>query len=95
MIFLTQFEGGICLTNRKNNNLVALAKNKILYLEDFILRPLEINDLIDYHEITSDDETLKYDYPAHESLEESLQMLVVWNLSQPLGRYGIELKKNW
>lgn len=46
----------------------------------------------DYHEYTSDADLLKYDYPAYKSLDESRYSLVVWNLSQPLGRYGIELK---
>lgn len=81
------------MSERKNNNLIIFAKNRSIELDEYLLRPLDINDLVDYHEFTSDEETLKYDYPAHKTLEESLQMLVVWNLAQPLGKYGIEQKK--
>lgn len=57
------------------------------------MRPLTLEDLLDYHELTSNDEALQYDYPAHQDLEESLRMLVKWNLANPLGRYGIVAQK--
>lgn len=75
-----------------NTPLVCLAEHNVLETERLILRPMTMADLADYHEYTSDADLLKYDYPAHKSLDESRYSLVVWNLSQPLGRYGIELK---
>lgn len=72
--------------------LVYLAEHTVLEIERLLLRPMTMADLEDYHEYTSDAELLKYDYPAHKSLAESRYSLVVWNISQPLGRYGIELK---
>ena len=72
--------------------LVFLAQNTHLETDRLLLRPMTVDDLRDYHEYTSNSELLRYDYPEHESIEESLESLVTWNLSQPLGRYGIELK---
>lgn len=74
------------------NPLVALAQHNRLETERLVLRPLTLNDLEDYHAYTSDDDLLKYDYPAHQSKEESLEFLVLYNLAAPLGRYGIEIK---
>lgn len=70
-------------------NLTSLAKIETLEMNHFFLRRIELGDLLDYHELTSNDEALKFDYPAHKNLEESLHMLVKWNLSSPIGRYGI------
>ena len=75
-----------------NRALVYLAENPILETERLLLRPMTMDDLLDYHEYTSDGELLKYDYPEHQSIEESRESLVLYNLSAPLGRYGIELK---
>lgn len=72
--------------------LVYLAENRMIETERLLLRPMTMDDLQDYHEYTSDADLLKYDYPEHQSLEESRYSLVAYNLSQPLGRYGIELK---
>lgn len=73
-------------------NLIQLARNQKFELPKFYLRPITIADLVDYHELTANDDALKYDYPAHQNLEESLSMMVKWHLSQPLGKYGIILK---
>ena len=73
--------------------ILSLAKNRTLDLERLILRPLTQADLMDYHELTSDDEALKYDYPAHQTIEESEEMLVKWHLSIPFGKYGVYHKR--
>lgn len=71
--------------------LIDFSKNRQLQTERLQLRPMTIEDLTDYHEYTSDEEVLKFDYFPHKNLAESELSLVKWNLSQPLGRYGIEL----
>lgn len=55
-------------------------------------RPFNLADSTDYHEYISDSELLKYDYPTHTSLEESLEKIILSNLAQRLGKYRIELK---
>lgn len=74
--------------------ILSLAKNRTLDLERLILRALTQADLSDYHELTSDDAALKYDYPAHQTIEESEEMLVKWHLSIPFGKYGVYHKKD-
>lgn len=80
------------MISKENYNLAVLSKHNVIKIDEYVMRPLHVTDLLDYHEITSDEETLKFDYPAHTSLDESLEMLVKWNLSQPIGKYGIEDK---
>ena len=74
-------------------DLVILAHNTVLETERLWLRPMTLSDLEDYHAYTSDDALLRYDYPAHQSLEESLEGLVLYHLQSPLGKYGIALKE--
>lgn len=73
--------------------LVILAQNRYLETSRLYLRPMDVSDLEDYHAYTSDDDLLKYDYPAHRSLSESLEGLVLYNLQSPLGRFGIVHKE--
>ena len=71
--------------------LIDFSKNRQLQTERLQLRPMTIEDLTDYHEYTSDEEVLEFDYFPHKNLAESELSLVKWILSQPLGRYGVEL----
>lgn len=73
----------------RDQDLVTLAQHAFLTLERVCLRPFQLDDLNDYHLFTSDTQALKYNYPAHQTLEESLVALVKWNLATPLGRYAI------
>lgn len=57
--------------NLYTRNLIALAKMRTCDLGDYSLRPLRLGDLLDYHELTSNDEALKDDYSAHQDLEET------------------------
>lgn len=77
--------------NWQDKVLIGFAKHRQVKTERLLLRPMSIKDLSDYHEYTSDDEVLRYDYFPHKDMAESELSLVKWNLSQPLGRYGIEL----
>lgn len=57
--------------NLYTRDLIGLAKMRTCDLGDYSLRLLRLGDLLDYHELTSNDAALKYDYPAHQDLEES------------------------
>lgn len=85
-------KGGLMMLSTYQDNLIQLASNNYFETERFYLKPISLSDLLEYHELTSDDEALKYDYPAHQNLEESLWMMVRWQLSNPLGKYGIYMK---
>lgn len=81
------------MANLYDLNQIQLAKLNVINLKKYTLRPLTLEDLLDYHDITSDKEALKYNYPAHKTIDESLIMLVKWHLSSPLGKYGIQLNE--
>lgn len=74
--------------------LVNFSKYTILETDRLVLKPLSLHDLNDYHEYSSDEETLKYDYLPHKTLKESEESLVTWHLSAPLGKYGLFLKSS-
>jgi ribosomal-protein-alanine N-acetyltransferase len=72
--------------------LTKLAYHTHAETERLILRPLTLEDLPAYHEMTNDKEALKWDYGYHESFEESEEGFVRWILSNPIGKYGIVTK---
>lgn len=74
-----------------DNPWVILAENSVLETDRLRLRPLTLADLADYQEFNMDDDLLKYNYQASKTETESLEALVIWNMKEPLGRYGIEL----
>lgn len=73
--------------------LVNFSKYTTLETDRLVLKPLSLNDLNDYHEYSSDEETLKYDYLPHKTLQESEEGSVTWHLSAPLGKYGLFLNQ--
>lgn len=74
--------------------LVELAKYPRLETPRLILRPMTKEDLEDYHAFTSDDTNLRYAFFPHHSIEESWQGLVLYNLKEPIGKYGIVEKSS-
>lgn len=74
--------------------LLELAKHPILETSRLVLRPMTKEDLEDYHAFTSDDTNLRYAFFAHRSLEESWHGLVLYNLKEPIGKYGIVEKSS-
>lgn len=74
--------------------LFELAKHPILETERLILRPMTKDDLEDYHAFTSDDDNLRYAFYPHTSMEDSWQGLVLYNLKEPIGKYGIVEKQS-
>ncbi|MEQ9810857.1 GNAT family N-acetyltransferase [Streptococcus jiangjianxini] len=47
------------------------------------------DDLEDYHAFTSADDNLRYAFYPHTSMEDSWRGLVLYNLKEPIGKYGI------
>ena len=71
--------------------LVALAQYPKIETARLILRPMTKDDLDDYHAFTSNDDHLRYAFFPHRSMEESWEGLVLYNLKEPIGKYGIVL----
>ncbi|GAB2479380.1 GNAT family N-acetyltransferase [Alkalibacterium psychrotolerans] len=72
---------------------VLLAKYNRLETERLILRPVTLKDAEDMFEYASDEETTYYVFDRHESLEETEKAIVNYFVSDPFGKYGIELKE--
>lgn len=78
-----------------HNKLVVLANYQYLQTKRVLLTPLKMDYLLDYHEYMSVEENLTYEFFPTKTIEESKESLVIWNLSQPLGRYALVLKETY
>ncbi|MHC5218098.1 GNAT family N-acetyltransferase [Enterococcus sp. LJL128] len=76
-----------------NYNLI-LAENQRLETERLVLRPVTLADASDMFEYASDEETVVYVFPLHQRLEDTEAAIADYFMSNPLGKYGIELKEN-
>jgi ribosomal-protein-alanine N-acetyltransferase len=75
-----------------NRNLV-FAENQRLETERLILRPVSLADAEDMFEYASDEETVVFVFPQHQTLKETRENIANYFLTEPLGKYGIELKE--
>lgn len=76
-----------------NRNLI-FAENQYLETKRLKLRPVTLNDAKDMYEYASDEETITYVFPMHQSVKETKEIIANHFLSAPLGKYGIELKES-
>lgn len=76
-----------------SSHLLTFAENIVLETQRLILRPVELADAEDMYEYASDEETTKFVFKRHSSLEETRENIVLHFISKPLGRYGICLKE--
>lgn len=74
-----------------NRNLI-FAENQYLETERLKLRPVTLSDANDMHEYASDEETVTYVFPIHQSIKDTKESIANYFLAAPLGKYGIELK---
>lgn len=74
--------------------LFELARYPRLETNRLLLRPMTKDDLEDYFAFTSDDTHLRYAFYPHTSIEESWKGLVLYNLKEPIGKYGIVEKSS-
>lgn len=71
-----------------------LAENTRLETKRLILRPLTLEDSTDVFAYVSDEETMKYIFNPHTSLNQTKEFIASYYLSSPLGFYALELKEN-
>ncbi|TVP91963.1 GNAT family N-acetyltransferase [Alkalibacterium sp.] len=72
---------------------VLMTKYRRLETERLILRPVTLKDAEDMFEYASDEETTYYVFDRHESLQKTEEAIVNYFISEPFGKYGIELKE--
>lgn len=70
----------------------ALALHSHIDGDRIYLRPIQLSDAEDMHEYASDDETTRFVFEPHESLEDTKENIARYFLASPLGKYAIVLK---
>lgn len=71
-----------------------LAKNNVIKTERLKLRPIVMKDAEDIYEYSSSNRNTYYVYPRHHTISDSEFIIANYFMSEPLGKYGIELQKN-
>lgn len=75
------------------NYRIYLAKYRVFETERLRLRPIDLADTDDIFEYSSDAENTYYVYPRHRTIEDTEFSIANYFMSDPLGKYGIELKE--
>lgn len=75
------------------NYRVFLAEHRIIETERLSLRPIDLGDTQDMFAYSSNIENTYYVYPAHLTLEDTQFSIANYFMSEPLGKYGVELKE--
>lgn len=73
---------------------LGLAANQVLETERLILRPVTLNDAKDMYEYAGDEETTRYIFPTHQSLQDTKEGIATYFMSAPLGKFAIELRQS-
>lgn len=58
------------------------------------LRPVQLSDAEDMYEYASDQETTRFVFDTHQSLEGTKENIARYFMASPLGKYAIVLKEN-
>ncbi|MEI5994227.1 GNAT family N-acetyltransferase [Candidatus Enterococcus mansonii] len=74
------------------NRKLIFAENQYLETERLHLRPVMLTDAEDMFEYASDEATVTYVFPIHQSIKDTKESIANYFISAPLGKYGIELK---
>ena len=71
-----------------------LAQYPIVETERLLLRPVTLDDAEAMFDYASDKDNTRYTFLTNQSLEETKNNIAQFYLTNPLGRWGIELKSN-
>lgn len=70
-----------------------LDRHRVVETERLLLRPVTLADAKEMFAYASDEENVRWTFPANQSLEETKNIIASIYLASPLGRWGIELKE--
>lgn len=77
-----------------DNYKLFLAKNREIETERLLLRPVTLEDAEGMYEYSSNEETTYFvSYNQYQSIDDAYFSIANFFMDQPLGKYGIELKK--
>lgn len=72
---------------------IRMAKHQRIETERLVLRPVTLSDAEDLFEYASDEETSYYVFDRHASIEKTEEAIVDYFMTDPFGKFGIELKE--
>lgn len=70
-----------------------LARNEKMTTERLELRPVHLSDAKDLYEYGSDEETTRYVFPTHQTIEETDTSIANYFMATPLGKWAIVWKE--
>lgn len=70
-----------------------MAKYNKIKTQRLLLRPVTLADSVDMYEYASDEETTYFVFERHASMEKTEEAIVECFLTDPFGKYGIEVKE--
>ncbi|WP_303219129.1 GNAT family N-acetyltransferase [Enterococcus asini] len=73
---------------------LGLAEKQVLETERLLLRPVRLADAEDMYEYAGDDETTRYIFPTHQSLQDTKEGIATYFMSAPLGKFAIEERQS-
>lgn len=74
------------------NRKLIFAENQYLETERLLLRPVTLADAEEMFEYGSDEETVTFVFPRHQTIKDTKESIATYFMSSPFGKYGIELK---
>ncbi len=75
------------------NYRIFLAKYREIETKRLKLRPIDLKDIEDVFDYSSDAKNTYYVYPKHRTRDDTIFSIVNYFMNEPLGKYGIELKE--
>lgn len=77
-----------------NRNLI-FAENQYLETERLKLRPVTLSDANDMHEYASDEETVTYVFPIHQSFKDTKESIANYFMAKAAWKIWYRVKSNW
>lgn len=70
-----------------------MAKHQRIETQRLLLRPVTLSDAEDMFDYASDEETSYFVFERHSSIEKTEEAIVEYFMTDPFGKFGIELKE--
>lgn len=80
------------MTAERTQTQLLLAQNTVIPGERIILRPITFDDAADLYEYGHDPETTEFVFETHATIEESILGIGTYFMSDPIGKFAIELR---
>lgn len=79
---------------KKEKHQLLLAMHQMIDTPRLLLRPVTLADATDMYAYASDEETTRFVFPQHQSLEETKLSIATYFIADPLGKFAIQDKSS-